>query len=274
MYYLSAACIAKNEDPYLEEWVNFHRAVGVEHLYIYDNDSTTPIKQLLSKYIEAGIVEVIDFPGKLKHMPAFQHCLQNFGHLSKWIAFIDCDEFIVPKSKDSVPEILAEFEQYGGLAVNWLIFGSDGHIAKPNGLVIENFVMSSHKNWCLNNHNKSIVQPAKTKGTGDTHWFAYNSPFFAVTQDHTKIQNLLTNLNGAKVKDENGIQHNAWIEGQGFTIPSVLNAQGASIEQKSDLNVAKENIQTMGDLVMYVHDKTKEGVKILWSDVVDVLERV
>ena len=93
-------------------------------------------------------------------------------------------------------------------------------------------------------------------------------------KDHTKIQNLLTNLNGAKVKDENGIQHNAWIEGQGFTIPSVLNAQGASIEQKSDLNVAKENIQTMGDLVMYVHDKTKEGVKILWSDVVDVLERV
>lgn len=30
----------------------------------------------------------------------------------------------------------------------------------------------------------------------------------------------------------------------------------------------------MGDLVMYVHDKTKEGAKVLWSDVVDVVERI
>jgi hypothetical protein len=93
-------------------------------------------------------------------------------------------------------------------------------------------------------------------------------------KDHTKIQNLLTNLNGAKITDEKGNKYNAWIEGQGFTIPAALNAQWASIEQKSQLNVESENIQTMGDLVMYVHDKTKEGAKVLWSDVVDVVERI
>ena len=27
MHYFSVACIAKNEDLYIEEWVNFHRAV-------------------------------------------------------------------------------------------------------------------------------------------------------------------------------------------------------------------------------------------------------
>lgn len=189
MYYFSVACIAKNEDLYLEEWINFHRAIGAEHIFIYDNGSTIPIKQKFSKYIGANLITVIDFPGKLMQMPAYDHCLNNYGHLSKWIAFVDCDEFIVPKSKETVPEILHEYEQYGGLVANWLFFGSGGHTSRPKGLVTENFYMSSHKNWCLNNHVKSIVQPAKTQSTGDPHWFKYKSGYHAVSENYKPITN-------------------------------------------------------------------------------------
>ena len=187
MYYLSIACIAKNEDLYLEEWVNFHRAAGAEHFFIYDNGSTVPIKQLLSKYINANIVDVIDFPGKIMQMPAYSHCLKNYGHLSKWIAFVDCDEFIVPKSNDDIKEVLKDYENYGGLVVNWLFFGSGGHITRPDGLVTENFIMSSHKDWCLNNHIKSIVQPERTQSIGDPHFFKYKPPYFAVSEAKINI---------------------------------------------------------------------------------------
>lgn len=187
MYYFSVCCIAKNEDLYIEEWVNFHRAVGAEHCYIYDNGSTNPIKDKLEKYIKAGVVTVVDFPGPLKQMPAYQHCLQNYGHTTKWLGFVDCDEFIVPKTAESVPEILKDYEDAGGFAANWLFFGSGGLQTRPEGLVTENFIWASEKDWCLNNHVKSIVQPAKTATTGDPHWFNYKHPYYAVNEERNRV---------------------------------------------------------------------------------------
>lgn len=38
--YLSIGAIFKDEAPYLAEWIEFHRLVGVEHFFLYDNLST------------------------------------------------------------------------------------------------------------------------------------------------------------------------------------------------------------------------------------------
>lgn len=181
--YLSLCAIAKNETPYLEEWVNFHRAVGVEHFYIYDNESDVPVRSTLKKYVAAGLVTVKDYPGKGKQMPSYDDCLRTYGHTSKWIGFIDCDEFIVPKSKDSVPEILGLFESFGGLAVNWIIFGSNGLQKKPDGLIIENYTMGSPQDYVENRHTKRIVQPALTRGAGtNPHYFVHQRGYFSVSE--------------------------------------------------------------------------------------------
>ena len=47
MHYFSLCAIAKNEDHYIEEWLCFHRAVGVQHFFIYDNDSVKSLRELL-----------------------------------------------------------------------------------------------------------------------------------------------------------------------------------------------------------------------------------
>lgn len=182
-YFLSLCAIAKNETPYIEEWVNFHRAVGVEHFFIYDNESDVPIKTTLKKYIEAGLITVIDFPGKGQQMPSYTHCIQTFGHLTKWLAILDADEFLVPKTKDSVPEILLDFEHFGGLNVNWVIFGSNGLKKKPDGLTIENFTAGSDKSCPDNAHTKAIIQPERTLSAGpDPHHCKYRLPFFSVSE--------------------------------------------------------------------------------------------
>jgi hypothetical protein len=180
--------IAKNETPYLEEWINFHRAVGVEHFYIYDNESTIPVSETLQKYLEAGLITVINFPGLGKQMPAYTDCLNRFGHSSKWIAFIDCDEFIVTKTYDSVPEVLARYEIYGGLAVNWIIFGSNGHMTKPGGLLIENYTMGSPKDYVENRHVKAIVQPEFTICAGtNPHHFKHRQGHFSVSESGYRV---------------------------------------------------------------------------------------
>ena len=191
--YFSICAIVKNETPYLEEWINFHRAVGAEHFYIYDNESTIPVKQTLEKYIKADLVTVIDYPGKGLQMRAYGHCIRTYGRQNRWVGIIDADEFILPKVKDTVPEILENYEAFGGLAVNWIIYGSNGHRTKPDGLLIENYTMASAKSMKHNNHVKSIVQPAYVLSeAGDPHHMIYRPPHFAVAENHSFVKQAWT----------------------------------------------------------------------------------
>lgn len=43
------------------------------------------------------------------------------------MAFIDVDEFLMLRDgTPDMPALLRDYEQYGGLAVNWIMFGSSG----------------------------------------------------------------------------------------------------------------------------------------------------
>ena len=38
--YLAICAVYRNEAPYLREWIEFHRLVGVERFFLYNNRST------------------------------------------------------------------------------------------------------------------------------------------------------------------------------------------------------------------------------------------
>lgn len=42
--------VAKKEQPYIEEWVRWHIALGFDHIYLYDNEDTPVYKDQLIKY--------------------------------------------------------------------------------------------------------------------------------------------------------------------------------------------------------------------------------
>ena len=37
---LAIAAIFKHENDYLQEWIEFHRLVGFDHFFLYDNDGS------------------------------------------------------------------------------------------------------------------------------------------------------------------------------------------------------------------------------------------
>jgi Glycosyltransferase family 92 len=194
MNYLSICAIVKDEHPVdLCEWVAFHLQVGVEKFTVYDNQSVIPVIETLRPYSDKGLVDVVEFPGKGKQMPAYDHYLHNFGNQTVFAGVIDADEYLVPQVKDSIPAVLEEYEAYGGLGVSWRIFGSNGHLTKPNGLLIENFTQASPKTWHENSHIKSIVQPAKTRRTNyNPHSFLYQDGFGCVSEDFKLVKNAWT----------------------------------------------------------------------------------
>jgi len=44
------------------QWIEYHRLLGVEHFYIYDNNSEDTILARLQAYMDAGVVTYIHWP--------------------------------------------------------------------------------------------------------------------------------------------------------------------------------------------------------------------
>jgi hypothetical protein len=147
---LGIAAIMKNEAPYLKEWIEYHRLVGVEKFYLFDNESSDNTKEVLEPYIQSGEVEHIYFPGVgvKNQIRCYSEAVRRFRNKVKWLAVIDIDEFIVPATKSKIIEVINNIERelwrkrrkkLFGFAVRWVPYGYDRHYKRPDGLVIENF---------------------------------------------------------------------------------------------------------------------------------------
>lgn len=196
MHYISLCAIVKDEHPNnLQEFIAHHLGIGIEHCYIYDNGSSIPISNILKNYIDAGLVSVIYFPEKGVQMQAYSGCLNAFGKDNEFIAFIDMDELIIPKSHDNMQDFLRQYNSLlhlGSFAINWKIFGSEinGELAitKPNQLMSEIYIKSSNNEFEENKHIKSIVRPKNTKFFNlDPHHATLHNGYFNYNE---KMQNI------------------------------------------------------------------------------------
>ena len=61
---LAIVAIMKNEGHYLKEWLDYHLPAGVDHFYIYDNDSPDNQAEVTAPYIKAGLVDYFLASGK------------------------------------------------------------------------------------------------------------------------------------------------------------------------------------------------------------------
>ena len=187
--YLAICAIAKNEGPYFKEWIDWHHEMGVEKFYIYDNESTDCIRDVLKPYIESGLVEYNFFPGFKKQLAAYDDCLKKHRFDTRWIAFIDLDEFIVPVKDKTIPVFLKRFENFPAVEINWLIYGSGGAKTKQPGTMMERFKCHSLPGHFLNRHVKSIVNPRRVFSMIGCHEVARISGYAADSHGNQIKQN-------------------------------------------------------------------------------------
>jgi hypothetical protein len=163
---LAVCAIFKNEARYLAEWVTFHRLMGVQHFSLYNNGSADDWVRELIPELDAGIVEVIPWPGTGQQLPAYQDCLNRHRRHARWVAFIDLDEFLFSPTGRTLPDVLEGFRNSSGVVVNWRIYGPNGHDRRPPGLVMESYLARARDDHPMNLHVKSIVYPRKTPTVG------------------------------------------------------------------------------------------------------------
>lgn len=145
-YNVSICAIFRNETSSLKEWIEYHKLLGVDHFYMYNNFSTDNYKEILNPYIESGDVTLIEFPVQAGQFKAYMDWYENYRHETQWVSFLDLDEFIVPTRESNIPDWLAPMSKYPVIKMYWLMFTSSGKMNHdPSVPNIEQHVVCADK---------------------------------------------------------------------------------------------------------------------------------
>ena len=192
LYDLAVVAIMKNEAPYVKEWIDYHLLAGVDHFYIYDNESPDNFKEVVQPYIDSGIVTYTFYPGKCRQLECYIDAVKRYRFFCRYMAFVDSDEFVFPKGNRSIVEVLDEIfalnPTSGGVLFNWHCFGSNGEEkADFSRGVLDRFTRRAandwyrapdpepdgYKGWLGNIHVKTITNPRKIDYIDSPHYAMY-----------------------------------------------------------------------------------------------------
>ncbi len=115
---VALVCVARFEDYYLDEWLEYNHKLGFDKIILYQNDWRTDIEK---PYLQKEIAD-----GRNLQVPLYNHVLETNTEYD-WIAFFDCDEYLVLKKHKNVKELIEEYkDRTNVLGINWLIYGNCG----------------------------------------------------------------------------------------------------------------------------------------------------
>ena len=195
--YLSIVCIIKNEARYIGEWIAYYKLMGVEHIFMFDNGSNDNIHEVLAEEIARGYVTLIEFNGANAQMPVYRTATRFLKNQSRWVAYIDADEFVLPR-EGNLKEYLMQREMYPAVGINWIVYGPGGHKARPQGLVTENYWYTfEDKNNLLNLRIKSIVDPSKVYDMSSAHFCIMKDNIYAVDENEQEITSKWMYISGS-----------------------------------------------------------------------------
>ncbi len=188
--------VFKDEAPWLKEWIEYHKMLGVTHFRLYNNESSDNYLEVLFPYIENGDVVLIDWPNQkgdmenwafLRQWPACADGIRHLRGIAKWVALIDIDEFILPLEDRNLITFLEKYQEICGLVLNWQCFGTSFVKTIPEGeLMIENLTMKALEFSNRNKPIKSIVRPEfvnTNRAAWAPHTVFYKSKYKAIFPD-------------------------------------------------------------------------------------------
>ena len=89
--------LGKKENNYIREFVEYYKKIGVDKIFLYDNNDLNDenFNAILYDYINISFVEIINYRGKISsQLNIFNDCYTKNNQLYNWLIFYDIDEFI------------------------------------------------------------------------------------------------------------------------------------------------------------------------------------
>lgn len=222
-YQLAICTIFQNDARFLKEWIEYHKLIGVEHFYLYNNKSEDDYLSVIQPYVDNGEVELIQWDGdEYPHWNdvqenAYLHAIKKTKNVAKWLAIIDTDEFILPVKENNLVTFLKAYEKYPALVINWQCYGTSNVKKIPDDkLMIETLLYRAESDHYDNYFIKSIVRPNMTRSSkGKVHDFYYYDKKHAVNADKQVVKVFRTKkvsvdkirINHYRTRDEEHFNH-------------------------------------------------------------------
>lgn len=158
--------LAKNEHLYINEWVGHYLKLGVDKIFIYDNDdkgSKRIVDFIDKQYLPR--VKIINARGL--HWKEIQHDFyNNFYRVEKdnfdWCLYCDIDEFLT--GVDNIKTFLSKpiFKMYEQIRIKWKLFGDDDLIERD----MSKGVMETFTNVITSSLSRDLSKPSNLQRQG------------------------------------------------------------------------------------------------------------
>lgn len=185
-YDLSMVAIFQDEARFLPEWIEYHKSQGVQHFWMYNNNSKDDYQSALKPFINKGLVELIEWPSiqesnDWSHFSftvqpgAYNDALKRAKGVSRWLAINDTDEFILPLKHKNIRRLLKDKLEYAQVCIPWINFGTS-HVERLAEKVsmLSQLTLRSKDDNPANDSFKSIVQPEHVQTCNHPHYCILN----------------------------------------------------------------------------------------------------
>ena len=190
------ACARWEEDD-IVEWIEYHRAIGVDHFYIYSNDDSPVVlaKRLMPYLLSARpIVTYRHWPFAGQQAQIYYHFLENYKNETEWFCFLDVDEFVVIKGSDSAPRFIAGFgDDCDAIYLNWLVYGNNFLLDRDKDSVL---FSHTRRAPAVDTHTKTItrssaIDPLHVRTIFDNGAMGFWHFLNGYTADESRLRNVL-----------------------------------------------------------------------------------
>lgn len=163
---LAIASCFRGELSYLEEWLEYHIHLGVQHFYLGNNEfDKLPAEKLLQPYIDRQLVSLFPtYELSFAQYKIIPELIEKAKNETKWLAIIDLDEFIFLQNSaiDLYTDVLKNGEVKGlsAFGLNWATFGNSGIVFKQK-LVTQSYFRRAEQQADINKPIKFILKPTE-----------------------------------------------------------------------------------------------------------------
>lgn len=156
---VSICAIAKCENNYINDWVNYHLNLGVDNIFIFDNNDPSYERVESKISIKTGKVYIIKIP----YLKGFQTKIYNKFYSKStddWILFIDIDEYVVLNKWKNIKDFLNDniFSSCNVIRLNWRMFGDDDKISRPMIHPVNEEITTRIAGHKYESHGKEIIR--------------------------------------------------------------------------------------------------------------------
>lgn len=147
---IAICAVIKDEHQYLDEWIVYHKNLGIEYIHLYEDEGSNSHEDICSKYKNVILHKLLDFITYKKGKESKQLNLYNrfiFQYFNKYdyVFFIDLDEFVTFENGYNINHLINICNKNGAVLLYWKYYGANGIIDNPNCNVLDAYTKPSYK---------------------------------------------------------------------------------------------------------------------------------